>query len=167
MDDHRRTQLAKIHMAAKQKNLDDATYRALLVRVTGKNSTAKMTTDERNQVIAEFVRLGFKDTARAGRKRVWAGQPKNLGQVPMLRKVGALLADSKRPWSYAHATAKKMFKVNRVEWLSHDQLHRLIAALQADTNRRHRGGNQSALSACAVSTSEGEAGASNSGKPIP
>ena len=101
----RKTQLAKIHMAAKQKGLDEATYLALLVRITGKDSAAKMTAEERALVIAEFVRLGFKDVQRAGRKRQWPGQPKNLDEVPMLRKVHALLADAKRPWAYAHNTA--------------------------------------------------------------
>ncbi|KHS06582.1 hypothetical protein RM61_15040 [Xanthomonas phaseoli pv. phaseoli] len=132
----RKTQLAKIHLAAKQKGLDEATYRALLVRITGKDSAAKMTTQERALVIAEFVRLGFKDVQRTGRKRQWPGQPKNLDEVPMLRKVQALLADAKRPWAYAHNTAKQMYGIDRVEFLNQDQLHRLVAALQVDANRR-------------------------------
>ncbi|CAG2087660.1 MULTISPECIES: gp16 family protein [Xanthomonas] len=132
----RKTQLAKIHLAAKQKGLDEATYRALLVRVTGKDSAAKMTAEERALVIAEFVRLGFKDVQRAGRKRTWPGQPKNLDEVPMLRKVQALLAEAKRPWAYAHNTAKQMYGIDRVEFLNQDQLHRLVAALQVDANRR-------------------------------
>jgi phage gp16-like protein len=132
----RQSQLAKIHLAAKQKGLDEATYRALLVRITGKDSAAKMTGEERTLVIAEFVRLGFKDVQRAGRKRQWPGQPKNLDEVPMLRKVHALLADAKRPWSYAHNTAKQMYQIDRVEFLNQDQLHRLVAALQVDSIRR-------------------------------
>ena len=134
----RKTQLAKIHMAAKQKGLDEATYRALLVRITGKDSAAKMTAEERALVIAEFVRLGFKDVQRAGRKRQWPGQPKNLDEVPMLRKVHALLADAKRPWAYAHNTAKQMYGIDRVEFLNQHQLHLLVAALQVDANRRHK-----------------------------
>ncbi|MCP3048352.1 regulatory protein GemA [Xanthomonas euvesicatoria pv. allii] len=132
----RKNQLAKIHLAAKQKGLDEATYRALLVRVTGKDSAAKMTAEERALVIAEFVRLGFKDVRSPGQKKVWLGQPKNLGDVPMLGKVQALLAQAKRPWSYAHSIASQMFKVDRVEFLNQDQLHRLVAALQVDANRR-------------------------------
>ncbi|ATS38436.1 MULTISPECIES: gp16 family protein [Xanthomonas] len=132
----RKTQLAKIHLAAKQKGLDEATYRALLVRITGKDSAAKMTVEERALVIAEFVRLGFKDVQRTGRKRQWPGQPKNLDEVPMLRKVQALLADAKRPWAYAHNTAKQMYGIDSVEFLNQDQLHRLVAALQVDANRR-------------------------------
>ncbi|MCC8691061.1 gp16 family protein [Xanthomonas campestris] len=136
----RKTQLAKIHMAAKQKGLDEATYRALLVRITGKDSAAKMTAEERALVIAEFVRLGFKDVPRAGRKRQWPGQPKNLDEVPMLRKVQALLADAKRPWAYAHNSAKQMYRIDRVEFLTPYQLHCLIAALEVNARRREEAG---------------------------
>lgn len=132
----RRVQLGRIHQAKKQLGLDDATYRALLQRVGGHASSADMTHAERNAVIAEFARLGFKQADAGDRKRVFAGRPKNVKAVPMLRKVEALLADSKRPWSYAHAMAKRMFHVNRVEWLNPNDLHKLVAALQTDANRK-------------------------------
>lgn len=135
-DTDRRRQLARIHVARQQLALDDATYRALLVRVTGVDSSARMTHAQRNAVIAEFVRLGFKQQRQADKRRRWPGEPKDCDAVPMLRKLRALLADSKRPWSYAHALAKRMFDVARVEWLPDHQLHKLIAALQIDANRR-------------------------------
>ncbi|WP_199742092.1 gp16 family protein [Vulcaniibacterium tengchongense] len=116
--------------------MDDDTYRALLVRLTGKASSADMTAQERNAVLAEFARLGFKVTERQARRRVFAGRPKSIKDVPMLQKVEALLADAKRPWSYAHGTARRMFSVARVEWLNHDQLHRLVAALEIDARRK-------------------------------
>lgn len=136
--DPRRQQLARIHAGAKQLGLDDCTYRSLLERVTGKRSAGDMNVAERNAVIAELVRLGFKEARRADGRKAFPGKPKTVAEVPMLGKVEALLADAGRPWSYAHATAKQMFKVARVEWLSHDQLHRLVAALQVDANRRTR-----------------------------
>jgi phage gp16-like protein len=132
----RNRQLGRIHQAKKALALDDDTYRALLERVTGKRSSADMTGAERTAVLVEFARLGFKATEADARKRVFAGKPKNVAEVPMLGKVEALLADSKLPWSYAHAVAKRMFRVNRVEWLKPDQLHRLVAALQTAANRR-------------------------------
>lgn len=134
--DARTKQLQRIHIAKKQLGLDEDTYRSLLQRVGGKASSADMTVAQRNAVIAEFVRLGFKDAKRKERRRFFPGAPKNIDQVPMLGKVEALLADSKRPWSYAHAMSKQMFHVNRVEWLRDDQLHSLVGALQIDANRR-------------------------------
>lgn len=137
-DADRKRQLGKIHQAKKQLNLDDSTYRSLLERVTGKNSSALMTHQERNAVIQEFTRLGFKYTEAASRKRVFAGCPKNVKEVPLLRRCEALLANGKLPWSYAHAMAKRMFDVTRVEWLNDQQLHKLVSALQVDANRKSK-----------------------------
>lgn len=133
--DDRRIQIGRIKMGQKALDMDDDTYRALLQRVTGKTSSTQMTPAERNLVLGELARLGFK---RADRRRPYPGRPRNLREVPMLRKVEALLADAKRPWSYAHRMAKHMFQVDKVEWLRDDQMHRLVAALQADANRRGR-----------------------------
>lgn len=136
--DPRRQQLARIHAAKKKLRLDDDTYRALLERVTGLRSSADMTTEQRNDVLQEFSRLGLRNDAQAEHKRRWPGQPEAalMKSRPMLRKVGALLANSKRPWSYAHGLAKKMHQVDKVEWLNDHQLHAVVSAMQIDTNRR-------------------------------
>lgn len=134
--DDRRIQIGRIKMGQKALGMDDETYRALLQRVTGKSSSTQMTPAERNQVLGELARLGFKRAETADRRRRYPGKPRNLREVPLLRKCEALLADSKRPWSYAHSMARRMFKVNRVEWLKPDQLHKLVAALQVDASRR-------------------------------
>lgn len=133
--DPRRAQIAKIHLAATQLGLDDDTYRGLLRRVTGKDSTARMTTVERDQVISELRRLGFTPTKKAGGGAAFPGRPETVDDTPMLQKVEALLAEAGRPWSYALAVAQRMFKVERLEWLKGYQLHRLIAALQIDADR--------------------------------
>jgi len=132
----RNRQLGRIHAGKKALGMDDETYRCLLERVTGKRSSADMTGVERNKVIAELVRLGFKAEDTQRRKRVFAGKPRNVKDVPLLRKVEALLADGKKPWSYAHAMAQQMFKRDRLEFLRPDELHRLVAALQVDANRK-------------------------------
>lgn len=138
--DPRRLQLARIHAGKKQLQLDDHTYRALLERVTGLRSSADMTTAQRNDVLREFARLGMRHEAQAESKRRWPGQPDAalMKSRPMLRKVGALLANSKRPWSYAHGLAKKMHEVEKVEWLNDHQLHALVSAMQIDANRRQQ-----------------------------
>lgn len=127
-----RRQIAKIKIGQKALQLDDGTYRALLLRVTGVTSCAAMSADQRRAVLREMKRLGFQPTASTAH----AGRPAKTDQVPLLNKIEALLADAGRPWEYARATAKHMFKVERLEWLSHSQLHRLVAALQFDANRR-------------------------------
>lgn len=132
----RKRQLTRIHVARQQLGLDEETYRSLLLRLTGVDSSARMTPVQRNAVITEMVRLGFKDHRHTGAKRRWPGEPKDCDAKPMLRKVRALLADSKRPWSYAHAMAKHMFGSARVEWLPDNNLHKLIAALEVDARRQ-------------------------------
>lgn len=52
--------LAAIHVAKKQLGLDDETYRAVLLRVTGKASSAAMSEAERGAVLEELRRQGFK-----------------------------------------------------------------------------------------------------------
>lgn len=138
--DPRRQQLTRIHVARKWAEgalgMEEDSYRSLLKRVGGHASSADMTTAQRNAVIAEFVRLGFKEQRKADRRTRWPGEPANCDDVPMLRKVRALLTDSQRPWSYAHKLSKKMFHVDRVEFLREDQLHSLVSALQIDANRK-------------------------------
>lgn len=55
----RANDLAKIHMAKKDLAMDDATYRAMLRRTTGYDSTARLNACERIKVLAEMQRLGW------------------------------------------------------------------------------------------------------------
>ncbi|MGH8040395.1 MAG: phage protein GemA/Gp16 family protein [Pseudomonas sp.] len=116
----------------------DDTYRELLLRVTGKSSSAAMSSQERDKVIQEMKRLGFSDARKQDGGAVFPGRPDAVDGIPMLKKVEALLAAAGRPWSYATSMAKRMFKVERLEWLKADQLHRLIAALQIHANRKSK-----------------------------
>jgi len=137
--DHRAAQIRTIKVAVKQLGLDDETYRALLLRVTGKSSCAQMSDGERGKVLDALKAQGFE---LAPKTSVVHHRPRDTRREPkadttrMLRKVEALLADAKRPWDYAHAMARHMFGVDRLEFLRGGQLHKLVAALQMDANRR-------------------------------
>lgn len=130
----RRSLIAKIKIAQKELGLDDPTYRAVLVRVTGKTSCTDCSIPELERV-AEDMRLhGFKPKNGAGRR------PNRRDSAdPMMRKIEALLLDNGWPWNYAHGTAKRMFGVDRVEWLSDGNMHKLVAALQIAANRKKKG----------------------------
>jgi phage gp16-like protein len=129
----RRKTIGIIHGFAKRIGMEDDVRREMQKRVTGESSTAEMSQVQLEQVIAELKRIegqpGFKFN-------VHQDEPKNLAKRPMLRKIAALLAGTGRPWSYVHGIAKKMFKTARVDWLRDDELHKVVAALQADANRR-------------------------------
>lgn len=56
--------LAAIHVAKKQLGLDDDTYRAALVSITGKDSAKDMTEAERNKVVVVLRDRGFKQAEK-------------------------------------------------------------------------------------------------------
>ncbi|WP_342239680.1 regulatory protein GemA [Inquilinus sp. OTU3971] len=65
----RASAIAKVHVAKKQLGLDDEAYRAMLRRVTGRDSAADLNAVQLGNVIREFVRLGWTGGAdlRTGR----------------------------------------------------------------------------------------------------
>ncbi|HHP1341539.1 TPA: gp16 family protein [Klebsiella quasipneumoniae] len=114
---------------------DDATYRAVLVRLcNGKTSSTKCSLEEL-QAVREYMHdQGFpRQSARHGKRPNVARSRKNL-----LSKVEALLADAKRPWNYAEKMCDHMFQVKRVEWLTTEQLTKLMQALAIDAKRRKK-----------------------------
>ena len=130
----RRSLIAKIKIAQKELGLDDATYRAVLLRVTGKSSCTECSIPELERVAEDMRQHGFKPKNSAGRR------PNRRDSADqMMRKIEALLLDNGWSWNYAHGTAKRMFGVDRVEWLSDGNMHKLVAALQIAANRRKKG----------------------------
>ncbi|GAB5833910.1 regulatory protein GemA [Staphylococcus aureus] len=128
----RAVNLAKIHIAKAQLGMDDDTYRALLARVAGVRSAKDLGPRQIDQVLVEFQRLGWKPKSnRQG--RATPKVPQNRQTV--LRKITALPASAHPPWSYADHMARRMFQVERVEWLDDSQLYRLMQALIIDRSR--------------------------------
>lgn len=136
-----------IHVARRQLDLDDATYRALLRRAAGVNSSADINTFAKaDAVLDELSRIGFqhKPRAAAGVGR-HPGAPATLGREPSLQKIEALLADMELPWAYAEAIAenitggKKPTAIKRLEWVREAKhLRGIIAALSAEKSKRLR-----------------------------
>lgn len=62
--------IQKIHIAKSQLGLDDDTYRDLATRITGKSSSKAMTESERQILLTEMERLGFKVTSKSNQKRL-------------------------------------------------------------------------------------------------
>lgn len=73
-------QMAMIHVAKKQLALSDESYRAILMRVTGRASSKDCTPAELETLVAEFKRLGWTSKAR----------PNAYSDRPYVRKVYAL-----------------------------------------------------------------------------
>lgn len=131
-DPYRTKDLARIHLAKKQLGLDDEAYRDILRQTTGKTSSADLSPKERFKLLRTLQELGAKDA------RSYPGKPAKPApdQKALLAKIEAQLAVAQRPWSYADAMARHMFKREQVGDCEHGELVRLVAALAYDAKRR-------------------------------
>lgn len=118
---------------------DDATYRNVLARLTGKRSATLCSLTELQTVREYMHQQGYpRKSAKHGRKPSVA--PSRAG---LLSKIEALLTEAGRPWQYAESMAKHMFKGRQaIEWLTTEELTKLMVALNIDARRRRRNGSQ-------------------------
>lgn len=130
--------IAKIHVGQSQLQMDNDSYRALLQRLTKKNSCTEMTLVELEAVLKELKRLGFTP------KRAGTGRKPNVAKskAALLSKIEAILAEKKLPWQYAEAMAKRMFKREAIEWLNAAETHKLLQALIYHQRRHAAKGEQ-------------------------
>ncbi len=126
----RAREIKAIHVAQRDLALTEDTYRALLERVTGQRSAADLDAKQRRVVIDEFYRLGWKPKTHRKPRQVAASKQK------MMSKVEALLADAGRSWAYADGVAKRVCKVDSVQFCDEEQLRKVVAALMYDQRRR-------------------------------
>lgn len=121
----RRRQLAQIHIAKSDLGLDDDTYRAMLLDVSGVDSAAKLNAKQRAAVLERFISKGWVNKKhRSGKSPSTAAW-----KAPLMSKIGALLADQQLPWGYANGISKQMYKIAKVDWCDEKQLRGIITAL--------------------------------------
>ena len=135
---YRRSILAAIHVLAGPKHLalDKELYRDVVERVSGEHGKAVRSAGDCDvrqlEALAKELRRLAGD---AQQPHQWPERPK--GKLsPQMGKIEALLADAGRQWAYAHAIAKRMYRVEKLEWCDRDQLTGVISAMQNDANRR-------------------------------
>lgn len=137
MKDARRRELAAIHIGAGQLGMDTADkseesdYRRMLWSVARVRSTKDLDAAGRKRVLDHLRACGAR-LQRKGRTRPAEGK------AGLVAKVRAMLAAADRPDAYGDGMAKRMFKVERYEWLTEDQLRRIVAALNYDAKRHGR-----------------------------
>jgi len=129
----RNKDLAKIHLLSKKAGLDDDGRRDMMAQITGKRSSGKMNAFERGKVITHL-----QNTVPKQKKGQYPGKPNNIDSNPQLQKIEALLAEGKKPWAYAVAIAKRMFKKDKLEFCSSNDLSGIIAALIIDAKKHGR-----------------------------
>lgn len=136
----RKADLAAIHVGKKALNLDDETYRTMLWTVARVRSAADLDHKGRADVLEHMRRRGFarKDEAPAAAPATPAGKKPEVSadKQALIDAIERRLGS--RPWNYARAMAMRMFKL-QLEWCGPDQLHRLVAALEYDRQRKAKG----------------------------
>lgn len=132
--DLRRKELAAIHIAAQQLGMDTADanessdYRLMLWSVARVRSAAGLDFAGRNKVLDHLKDRG----AKLHRPRPAPAKDK----ASLVGKIRALLiALDNKPDEYADGMARNMFKVDRFEWCTPEQLGKIIAALNYSIKR--------------------------------
>lgn len=130
---HRRSMLAKIHVAKKQLAMDEDDYRQLLFEQTGHGSAGDCTDAQLTRVIERMKAIGFRPLPRAGKK---------AATHPMARKARALwislhhLGVVQNPAEEAlEAFARRQLNCERLSWANQRDAHKLIEALKAMAQR--------------------------------
>ncbi|PCI03870.1 MAG: hypothetical protein COB78_05815 [Hyphomicrobiales bacterium] len=125
--------LARIHIAKKDLGLDDDTYRAVLVRVTGKSSAGDMSPKEHQAVIDEFINLNWKPG-----RRNWKAASKKA----YVRKIWAIWGDLKKRGIWKSKSRESLIAfvldlTNRddPEFLTAGEANKVIEALKAMERR--------------------------------
>jgi phage gp16-like protein len=133
-----RAMIQKVQIARRQLGLDDESYRAVLLRITGQTSSTACTVRDLDALLREFTRLGFQP--RPARKT----SPK--AQVRMIYAVWADIAHLLR--SDADKTAalrsfvKRQTGVDAPEFLDAAQANKVLEGLKAWRTRLRRNQTQ-------------------------
>lgn len=143
MSADRNADLAKIHIAKKQLNIDDDQYRDILWSLCRVRSSADITTSEGRDKVLEHLRAcGFKASKPTRQHKAEPepdpDAPHNLASSKQLQYIGGLLRRHGRKWNYAQSMAKSMFKRDRITFCTPAELSKIIAALNIDGRRREK-----------------------------
>lgn len=116
---------------------DNATYKSVLLRLTGKDSSTKCSIRELEDVKEYMHSQGFPRQAPKGKGR----RPKVANRrKAILAKIEALLAEGGLSWAYAEGIASHMYGQKVLEWLDDEQLNAVMIALIQRARREGRSG---------------------------
>ncbi len=131
----RSKELGMIHIGKQQLGLDDAGYRDMLFALTGKRSAAEIGDAGRSKVLEHMVASG----AKLNWNKRWAKKLADEKQ-PLVGKIRALLLHlGNLSDSYADGISRRMYKVDRFEWLAPRQLIGIVTALTKQLDKVRAG----------------------------
>lgn len=126
---HRRSLIAKVHVAKKELGLAEDDYRAVLLRVTGHMSAAECTEAQLGAVLDEMKRHGF--VARPARASRRADHPSALKARALWISLHALGVVENPSEQALEAFARRQLGCERLQWAKQGHAFRLIEALKA------------------------------------
>lgn len=126
--------IQKIHIGKNALKMDRNAYVQFLLETVDKHSCTVMSDAELMQVLQAMKAKGFKPTTNKHGKRPTASQY-NPSRQQLLNKIEAFLAESKKPWNYAHAICKKSFGIERLQWCTDAQLYKIVQMLAVMAHR--------------------------------
>lgn len=118
--------------------MEDEDLYALIYRETGKESMRKMSQKEINAVAQVLQAMKDSSAGRRTRKRTDEGGVP--GTAALRRKIYMLAQDLGWSPAQVNGLAKRMFRVEREEWLTAAQCVKLIEALKAMLAREQKEG---------------------------
>ena len=128
-----------IHVAKRDLSMDDDTYRAILLRIGKKASSADLTIPELEKVLEHLKRSGFKvrSKSKSAPKPEQAKPSRPLAQDLESKKIRALwlflheLGAVKNPSEEALAAyVNRITGVDALQWISGEQAERLIETMK-------------------------------------
>jgi phage gp16-like protein len=128
---HRRSMLAKVHLAKKQLQLHDDDYRAIVLDQTGHLSAGDCTDAQLSKLLAALSSKGF----RATKSRRAADSPIALKARALWISLYHLGAVHNPAEEALEAFAARQLKVERLQWANQSQGYKLIEALKAMAQR--------------------------------
>jgi phage gp16-like protein len=126
---------ALIHVAKSRLGMSEEDYRAVLASV-GVKSSSELNHVQLDEVMKRFEAGGF--VGRSGKRGAGSGKRRAATdpKAPLLKKIGAILADTGLTWEYADGIARKMFGVQCAGWCDVEQLWKVAAALSIYQKRK-------------------------------
>ena len=132
-----RSQLARIHIAAKDLGLDEVVYRQVLINETGKRSAGDLTYGQARTVIEYFEKCGWIGNAVQGptskvqgESRTGFASPRQIGMIRGLWADLSYAPKEKRDGALREFLWKR-FRVSDLRFLSSEGASKVIVALQA------------------------------------
>jgi len=119
-----------IHIAKTQLNLDDDTYRKLLLTVTKKNSTKDMTIWELEKVLDNLKSKGFKVKSSKKAGRITATEPIHQKIRSLWIELANAGAVKNRSEKAINAYVKRITGIEVMDWLNTKQAIIVIESLK-------------------------------------